>query len=379
MPRRQRRRAWGSVTEISRGRKYVIRWVENTPAGRKRKSKTVYGTYREACMELDRLHVEKARDSPVPTIEEAYLKWVVPEVEASVESGTLARGTMDVIFRAWRKYVGPKWGSCPVDSLKPIELQDWMLALSSSMARMSILTLRKIYSSISGFVELPIDPFAANVKYRMPTRKTTERKKGTYTLAQASEIVGKIKGRRIEPGFIMACFGSCRSGESLGVKIHELERHDFDGRVFVSVPILRQMEGNGREPTPDGQLKTPHSVRIVVIPPPYSLRLLEIAEEREAFGTEWLCDGDDGMPINRTMTNREWKSTCEELGIDFLPWSNLRQSWRTIMGVELGMPWDMLEMMMGHALPGVSGRHYIKPSREQIVRSFAGAFPGDLG
>ena len=120
-------------------------------------------------------------------------------------------------------------------------------------------------------------------------------------------------------------------------------------------------------------------MRIVVIPPPYSLRLLEIAEEREAFGTEWLCDGDDGMPINRTMTNREWKSTCEELGIDFLPWSNLRQSWRTIMGVELGMPWDMLEMMMGHALPGVSGRHYIKPSREQIVRSFAGAFPGDLG
>ena len=57
MARRKTRRAWGSVTEIKRGKKYVLRWMENTSEGRKRKTRTVRGTYREACMELDRIHV----------------------------------------------------------------------------------------------------------------------------------------------------------------------------------------------------------------------------------------------------------------------------------------------------------------------------------
>ena len=48
MTRKQRRRAWGSITEAKRGKKYILRWQENTPCGRKRKTKTVYGTYREA-------------------------------------------------------------------------------------------------------------------------------------------------------------------------------------------------------------------------------------------------------------------------------------------------------------------------------------------
>lgn len=49
MTRKQRRRAWGSITEAKRGKKYILRWQESTPCGRKRKTKTVYGTHREAC------------------------------------------------------------------------------------------------------------------------------------------------------------------------------------------------------------------------------------------------------------------------------------------------------------------------------------------
>lgn len=37
------------------------------------------------------------------------------------------------------------------------------------------------------------------------------------------------------------------------------------------------------------------------------------------------------------------------------------------------MPWDLMEMLMGHSLPGVSGRHYIRPSREQVARSVCDA------
>lgn len=37
------------------------------------------------------------------------------------------------------------------------------------------------------------------------------------------------------------------------------------------------------------------------------------------------------------------------------------------------MPWDLMEMLMGHSLPGVSGRHYIRLSREQVARSVCDA------
>lgn len=55
MTARARRRSWGSVTEATRGKKCVIRWMENAPKGRMRRSKTILGTYREACLELYRI------------------------------------------------------------------------------------------------------------------------------------------------------------------------------------------------------------------------------------------------------------------------------------------------------------------------------------
>ena len=121
MTKKQRRRVWGSVTEMRRGKKYVLRWMQNTPQGRRRKTKTVYGTYREACAELDRIHVEHADDAPVPTIAKAYETWLVPKMAAQVEAGTLAPNTRDLVLRSLgrgiaavhRAGVGrPQWNPC---------------------------------------------------------------------------------------------------------------------------------------------------------------------------------------------------------------------------------------------------------------------------
>ena len=57
---------------------------------------------------------------------------------------------------------------------------------------------------MSGFVVLPIDPFAATVKYTMPTRKTRERSKRLYTLAEVRDILGRLRGTSLEAPFIIA-------------------------------------------------------------------------------------------------------------------------------------------------------------------------------
>lgn len=48
----------------------------------------MYGTYREACAELDRIHVERADDKPVPTIAQAYGTWLEPTMAAQVAVGS---------------------------------------------------------------------------------------------------------------------------------------------------------------------------------------------------------------------------------------------------------------------------------------------------
>lgn len=90
MPRKARRRAWGSVTEAARGKKYVLRWVENTPQGRRRRSRTVYGTYREACSELAKIQATRCDERAMPTVgqlyEARYLPWLERKYEGSESS-----------------------------------------------------------------------------------------------------------------------------------------------------------------------------------------------------------------------------------------------------------------------------------------------------
>ncbi len=72
MTKKQRRRVWGSVTEMRRGKKYVLRWMQNTPQGRRRRSRTVYGTYREACNELARIQATRCDERAMPTVGQLY-------------------------------------------------------------------------------------------------------------------------------------------------------------------------------------------------------------------------------------------------------------------------------------------------------------------
>lgn len=77
--------------------------------------------------------------------------------------------------------------------------------------------------------------------------------------------------------------------------------------------------------------------------------------------------------MNRGVCNHRWKKWYEAEGVERIPWSNLCNSWRTICEMELHMSWDLMEMLMGHSLPGMSGRYYIRPSREQVARSVCDA------
>ena len=307
------------------------------------------------------------------------------QADVMIVAGTVTYKMALAVRRIWDQMPEPKWciamGACAstggmfrsysvlqgVDKILPVDVYISGCPPRPEAILEALLTLRKVYACVSTFIRLPLDPFAASVRYTMPTRKTRERSKRVYTLDEALGVLDALHGNPLEPAFILACFGSCRSGESLGVRTEEVLRWERSGTVLASADICRQMQQSGTEPV--GALKTAKSARTVVILPQAADRLVEIAASRAAEGREWLSDRGDGLPMNRSICNNRWRKLCAARGIEHIPWSNLRNSWRTIAEVELRLPWDLIEMLMGHALPGVSGRHYIRPTAEQVVRA----------
>lgn len=103
--------------------------------------------------------------------------------------------------------------------------------------------------------------------FDMPKKQSRERSRDVYTLREAADVFGTLHGKATEAAFILSCFGSCRTGESLGVKVAELERRETDGLVFALAPITRQMERKGDFPTRHAQGPKVASARSSSLPP----------------------------------------------------------------------------------------------------------------
>lgn len=365
MPRKQRRRTWGSITTVTRG-KHVLRWVENTPEGRKRRSRTFYGTYKEASAELARIRVRVGDDAPVPTLGEVYSMWWKPSIDERLAAGSLAPNTHANYARSWARSCAPKWANTPVDSVRPLDVQKWLDGMTYGNASIGMVVMKQLADVAVKYEVADANKF--KLGYTMPTHKERPRSKDVYCLDEAASMLDRLRGSRIEAAYILAAFGSCRTGEALAVRVPQVRAVESHGIALAVATVDDQMT-DALELS--GRTKTAQSARAVVIPPPYSTRLLEIADERRAFGTEWLCDKGDGTPMGKKALHAEWTKLA---GSDRIPFANLRNSWRTFAQAEWGMDYDLLEVLMGHVLPGVTGRHYLRMSEVQIVEQFAATY-----
>ena len=367
MPRKRKRRSWGSITSVTKT-KHVLRWMENTPDGRRRRSRTVECTYKEACFELSRLEVEHADDKPVPTIGEAYRMWYLPYIERRVKDGKTKDGTRRAYTINWDNIVSPRWATVPIDSIEPAAVQKWLLTLSAGNASHAIVVLRKVVDFAVQYDLVGTNKF--RLPYEMPTRKAQVRREGTYDLARAEAVLKRVRGTIAEAPYILACFGGARTGESLGVKAQEVDLVEAHGIRLAIVPIARRMDKMGDAPLPDGDLKNPQSVRTAIIPEPYGERYYDIARQRIADHSEWMADRGDGRPLNINGLKSAWESTAKP---DAIPFANLRNSWRTFAQYDWGVDYDTLEILMGHILPGVTGHHYLRPTVDNLADAVARA------
>lgn len=353
------------MTEKKRGKQYTIRWTCDTPEGRKRKTRTVYGTYAQACAELDRLHVSitEPRTRTI-TVGEAYSLWQLPREARLVEQGKLRDSTRELHARNWSRHCAPRWQDVPIAAVRPLDVQEWLASLPRASAKVCKAVMRQTFGLAVKYEACRTNPFELPYDLGEATRAKTRR---VLTLDEAAALAETLRGSTlIEGAFLLAAFGSCRTGESLGVRCDEISDRVLGSRHFAVAKVERTAGPSSM--SPDGQLKTAASRRVVILPPPWSAQLLTVKAERLRDGYEWITPKPTGEPMGKKPLAREWAKFSE------LPFSNLRNSWRTFAQYDWRVPPDTLEVLMGHKLPGVTGAHYLRPSTEQLLRDFARAF-----
>lgn len=376
MARRQRS-TWGSIARLGRDR-YRLRWWEEVEGDYARRSEVVHGTRKEAARRL--AEIRSSLDETAPhgkprarrrmTVGEAYETWWLPDAEARARAGKLARQTLAGYLSKWRVHVGKRWADVPCADVRPLDIQRWLDPMTQKPAVTSLAMLRQILDFAVMYEVLASNP--ARKRYRMPDAHR-DLKDGAYTLSELDRIAEAARGDVCEAAMLLMCFGSCRTGESLAVRTEEVGRAESHGIELTTARIVRQVSNDGTL-SADGALKNRQSVRTVVVPPPWGDRLWELAEEARGRGDEWLCDDGLGRPLSQFMLRKHWKSAVEGAGLDFRMARSARRSWETYMRWDMGVDRSKVEQMMGHALPGVTGEHYDKPTSEMFVDTVAEAF-----
>lgn len=366
------RSAWGSLTRVARGH-YRLRYWGDAHDGRgyRRISEEVYGTRRDAeyVRSLRRVEHDADTASVDPTVAQAHDTWWVEWADRRCAEGTMSRNTRRQRDSAWRAHVGPRWGSCRLSEVTPAALEDWMRGMSRPVA----VGCRTLLSSIYDRAALHGWEGQSPTRAALDMPRDRPREHDSYTTGDLAAAWGALRGMPCEAAFLLMAFGGLRVGESLAVMVGDVVCGECGGVDVATVRVLRTVGARDGSVGPDGALKTPQSVRVAAVAGAPARRLREIAEARRDSGVAWLsCEGAECMGTSRLI--RVWRRAVEGAGLRYLPPQTLRPSWRTTMAYTLGLDASVAERLMGHLMPGVTGRHYDRPHVADLVVPLAQAY-----
>ena len=361
------RDSWGSLHYDAKRRTARIRYWAEGADGYRRRSKTIRNcTRKEAEAARAQLMLEHGEDAPCPTVAQVWERWTRPDYVRRYEEGDLSKRSLMQFDSAWKVHVSPRWSDVPVDEVRPLDVQQWLLdGKTQTQARAATSLLKMILEWAMRYEFVPSN--VMRTKYTMPSKSTiTKRDKGTWSLAQLEQVWRCVHGQFIEPAFIMAAFGGCRVGESLGPTIEDVRPLDGHSVPMVAVDIVRQAENRGGM---TDVLKTDRSNRTTIIVGRAAKRITNLAASADCV---WLTNDGVGHFVKQSQLAKAW----ERLVPDEIrhPFTNLRNSWQTNMRWEMGLaPW-IIEPMMGHIGDGVTGKYYDRPQEQMFAEQLEKAY-----
>ena len=368
MPRKRKRSTWGTATEVRKG-VWRLRWLE----GGKRCSETLEGTRRDADRRLAELRV-RAGDSNASamTLSAAYERWWLPDARERMAAGDYAANSFKTVCSLWERHVRPRWGRVAVGQIRPLAVQEWLLTLSEQTAQKSKALMRQVLAYCVLYEVVGSNPMDARDRMPHGDSGVRETDSGIWSIDELAQVARAVRGLPIEGAVLLSAFGSCRVGESLGVRADEVRLIEARGLPVAVAPVERQVDNRTGEVT--DQLKTPQSRRPVVLPGPLGLRLAEAAREARERGDAWLVDDGLGSPYRQRTYGCSFDRALRAAGVVRHPPGKLRNSWQTYMHWDLRVAPEMIEKMMGHKGATVTQQHYDRPDEAQFAEAVAQAY-----
>ena len=385
MPRKTRA-SWGSNKPARRKGYRTLRYWADLHDGRgyMRHTMTVEGSKRDGDRKLAELRLLHGEDKPVPTIAQAWDSLLLPEYNAMHQSylenprpskrgsrESVKTSTYDQVMSTWRVHVGPRWGDVYADAVKYGDIQEWLDGMTEQVGKRALSQLSLILDKC--MINEFIDKNVASYKYRMPTKAKKQDDGGVWSLEEIhSEILPAVKGRPCEAAVILSAIAGCRTGEAVAPMLSEVYKMEANGMTFACADIPRQVDNDGHISS-ENDLKNVWSPRSVVLPPPWSYRLLELKAELEAKGLTWLSDRGTCEPISQKTARNDFRKRLKMTGLEERQFRALRRSWRTWISSR-GINDRILEKMMGHSDGTTTGRYYLKADAKIIAEEMARAY-----
>lgn len=365
------RREFGSITKISKDI-YRLRWMEDMPDGRQRRSETVRGTRRDAALRLAEIgaRVKGERYGGAPTLQQVRDEWW-PEATKS-----LRKRSVEDYDRVWRVKIKPRFGDTPVDKVTPAAIQAWLLGMTLSISKSAKNVLRQIlnHAVVFGYVQSN----ACDVRFRMPEAKR-EMPKTVWSMEELVELYEDVaQGTYLDVPFILQAFGGCRVGEALSPKVDEVHEVEVSGVRMAAFTVVRTVGRDGSYGPP----KTEASEAAVFVPDPWASIVLRRRDENAAAGLTWLCDDGTCRPMTLHRIEEAWRRAVKASGREQVPMRNLRNSYGTNVHWGLNVPIEKASKLMRHKGTAMTLKHYDRPHDDMkaaVVAEAFGQFSREVG
>lgn len=350
--------SWGTKRQRAKGS-----WELRYRVGGKQKSVMFRGTAREADRQLAALRLKyEGGGGPRTSLSSFFWGVFVPEcerrLEAPPESGNkpLALTTYKGYVRYFRHSIEPTFGETALEDIRARDVQEWLSGMTFGTARHA----RAIFKIVMNRAEdlEYIDHHPLGKRYIMPTAKSArQRSSDIYDPDELESIFRECSGELWEPYYILAAFGGAQRAEAIGVQAPEIEWRENERGLWAVCPVNRGVHLLDGEVVVLDRAKNDYRAEPLIVPPPYSGRLKEIADAVLAEGGTWLVDDGFGGPIDPETVTRAYKRWLSLSPHRYVPFGNLRNSYSTMLHRK-GYEDSLISKLMRHANLTTDYRHY---------------------
>lgn len=275
-------------------------------------------------------------------------------------------------YSTWRRYseyvtlhAAPVIGHVPLVRLGAIHLDGlYATCLTKGLAERSVLHLHRVLHKALADAEA-WDRVDRNVAAKAQPPRVRDTPPEVLDARQVARLLDAAREHPFGPLFILAVTTGVRQGELLGLRWSDLDLDD-GGVARIRQTIQRAEQGRGV-----GDPKTEQSRRNVEIIAPAREALLahrrRQATRRLASGGDWadpdlVFTDDHGVPLNPARVSRVFRAFMRGLGMDTIPFKNLRHTFATLH-LDTGLPDKIVSEALGHTRTSTTNTFYRRVDR----------------